>query len=521
VDKLVSLTCGSWKRFGKISLKGYLLESPCDISKLAEAGFSEAAFVDWLKRANGCFAMVYQDSDILFAAVDRIRSYPLFFTNLHSLADCSENLDPLRIEHLHTTQKNISSEFLICGFVSGKDTLHPDIFQIPAGHYLLMQKGQAPQLRRYYSYQHEEIDGLAEHELCVSLHKVHLGVAQRLIAHLDGRPAVIPLSGGWDSRLIAYLLKQAGYPAIYTFSYEAKNNPESRISQKVAKHLGLPWFFIEHTHNSWYRAYFSAERKQHYKYAVNAVSSAHIQDWLAVKELKRQQLIPPNSVFIPGHTGDFLQSGHLPPGYHHQKHFTQDELVNQIIARHYRLWSKPSMADIRAFSQRILSCMDTPQMMPACEAANYFEYWELQERQAKFIVNSVRVYEDLAYSWALPLWDSQLMDFWAKVPLKLRLDRKLWHTYQALYLPIPVPVFKNLSVPTRLRNKLLRIAFGEITDTRYGRFAPYLNFRQYSAQKVKSYLREDFEYPGFIDPERPLIRCDMNALQALRAIYEL
>jgi len=49
-----------------------------------------------------------------------------------------------------------------------------------------------------------------------------------------------------------------------------------------------------------------------------------------------------------------------------------------------------------------------------------------QERQAKFIVNSVRVYEFWGYEWRIPLWDNQLMDFFSGVPLKLRLEKKLY-----------------------------------------------------------------------------------------------
>ena len=43
------------------------------------------------------------------------------------------------------------------------------------------------------------------------------------------------------------------------------------------------------------------------------------------------------------------------------------------------------------------------------------------ERQAKFIVNSVRVYEFFGYAWRIPLWDRELIDFFLKVPLKYRM----------------------------------------------------------------------------------------------------
>lgn len=158
--------------------------------------------------------------------------------------------------------------------------------------------------------------------------------------------------------------------------------------------------------------------------------------------------------------------------------------------------------------------------MDAVRAASLYEYWNLQERQAKFILNSLRVYEYFGYEWQLFHWDLRLMDFWAKVPLELRLERKLWQHYASEYLRIPLPVFKVPYLGQRIVDKALRILYGEIRNVRYGRFAPYLNFRQYAGEKVQNYLRDDLKYPSFIQAQKPLIRCDMNAVQALASLCE-
>jgi hypothetical protein len=47
------------------------------------------------------------------------------------------------------------------------------------------------------------------------------------------------------------------------------------------------------------------------------------------------------------------------------------------------------------------------------------------ERQAKFICSSVRVYEDFGFEWRLPLFDHELMDFWARAA-QLRVGRALY-----------------------------------------------------------------------------------------------
>src|SRR5690606_13164563 len=67
--------------------------------------------------------------------------------------------------------------------------------------------------------------------------------------------------------------------------------------------------------------------------------------------------------------------------------------------------------------------------------ASAYELWDWQERQAKYIANSVRVYEFYKCDWWLPLWDMEFTEFWRDVPLTLRRERlwfKTWIT--SLYL---------------------------------------------------------------------------------------
>lgn len=480
----------------------------------------EVGFIEAVKKANGCFAVVVQTDRAILAAVDKIRSIPLFYDFKGNVADKAEALYPLVAEMLKDNEA--FTEYLMTGFVRGNETLHPEIKQIPAGHYLLIEEGKEPILKEYYAYLGRKEEKLKEDELIEEMHQMHLHLVERLIRSLNGRSAVIPLSGGYDSRLLAYLLKKLKYPSIYTFSYEAKGNRESELSKQVAEALELPWYFLEHSHESWYKAYFSEERKAHYRYAFNGVSSPHIQDWDAVRGLKKQKLIPQDSVFIPGHSADFLQGGHLPKEYANKASFGVEELLGQILAKHYRLWQGKAGAYTELFKRRIIQSLPKlDKEMEAAKAAELFEYWDLQERQAKFIVNSIRVYEDLGFSWRLPFWDNEMLSFWAKVPLQYRLKRGLWESYAKRYLPLDIPVFRDYPIKQRIINKLWRIFYGEVWDVRYGRFAKYGSLREYSSIRVESYLREDIQYPEFVDRKRPLMRCDINGLQALRAIFEL
>lgn len=64
----------------------------------------------------------------------------------------------------------------------------------------------------------------------------------RLVGFLNGRQDVLPLSGGHDTRLIAYCLKNlpgGGDDNIITYSYGKVNNEEYALSEKVAEALGI------------------------------------------------------------------------------------------------------------------------------------------------------------------------------------------------------------------------------------------------------------------------------------------
>ena len=55
-----------------------------------------------------------------------------------------------------------------------------------------------------------------------------------------------------------------------------------------------------------------------------------------------------------------------------------------------------------------------------------YEILEFEDRQVKYVINGQRLYEFFGYEWRLPLWDSLYLNFWEKVPLKYKLDQKLY-----------------------------------------------------------------------------------------------
>jgi hypothetical protein len=121
---------------------------------------------------------------------------------------------------------------------------------------------------------------------------------------------------------------------------------------------------------------------------------------------------------VPGHSGDFVAGSHIPCAYYHDGEFTKEHLITDIINYHYESENRES------FRQRVAEALSTPEVMSRQQAVDAFELWDWQERQAKYIVNAVRLYEYWGYDWWLPLWDSEFVEFWQHVPLQFRFARR-------------------------------------------------------------------------------------------------
>ena len=86
-------------------------------------------------------------------------------------------------------------------------------------------------------------------------------------------------------------------------------------------------------------------------------------------------------------------------------------------------------------------------------------FWNWRERQAKFILNSVRVYDYFGYGWRLPLFEKELLDFVASIPVTGGLGRRvvcsfldrLWQEMGIAHIPDTHGPPRGLPLTRRLR----------------------------------------------------------------------
>ena len=425
---------------GDLLYKDTILEGPGIISLFSSlpsfsSGMYGEALNDLLRGFNGSFAFVIETREGLLCVVDRIRSIPLFYTKTDAQFIISDDADYIRDQVNPLFNKKIGAEFLVTGYVTGHESLFEGIYQICGGEYLSYSgtEGRAD-TSLYHRFWHEGFYPDSEEDLLKHIDKVFVQVFRQLIASTKGKgmQIVVPLSGGLDSRIIVAMLKRLGVDDVICFSYGQKGSYEAEISKKVAEALGYRWYFVEYTNDKWYQCCHSFEMAAYNQYAGNFVSLPHIQDFLALQELQKEGKIPKKSVFIPGHCGNLIAGDCLPrkildmsPDF--------DQFITHIMKEHYLLWpwNEYKNRELEViFRDRIRRSVGDIAIHDFESLANAFEYFNCKERQAKFIVNSVRVYEFFGYSWRIPLWYTE--DFFLKLPLKYRMrygDHYLYREY--------------------------------------------------------------------------------------------
>lgn len=383
---------------------------------------------------NGFYSLVKLKEDTLFAAVDHIRSYPLFYAQSDSNFYLSDSAEWIRKQLDLTVMDGFAkAEFQLTGYVTGDATLYKPIRQLQAGECLLLSDGQVI-LKRYYTFTHTEPTHYDKELLLEQLnHAAKLSI-RNLIDYADGRQIVIPLSGGYDSRLIATLLKEADYDNILTFTYGTKGSKEAQYSKIVADSLGLKWHFIEYTKELWQAVWDTDSRKQYQLTASNWVSLPHIQDWLAISILKKDNIVSPDAIFAPGHC---CVTSFLPQELHSDVNWDLQKGVENLINTHFNLLpinklssNTYSEENLRNKLKKYLENSDNNELH-----TSKIMQFNWQERQSKFIGNSVRVYEHFDFQWWMPLWDKSFLSFWERIPFYLRVNRELYISYvQSKYL---------------------------------------------------------------------------------------
>ncbi len=423
-----------WYIKNNIAVKGRVLHSNGDLlyqEKLWQY-FQECTdknnFIDRLKELNGVFSVVIYNDDRLWAAVDRLRNFPLFYSiaeNTLSLADDIGYFTSGKANgRIDRSAEKVMRSF---GYTLGKSTLLKNVFQLTAGEYISFEKGE---LERGFLYPPLTVNNhQVSHQLVKQeLKEVFLRVGQRVSRQLGDRPVAIPLSGGRDSRTVALLLKLNGVENVQCFSYGNPNQIEAYKSEKVAKQLGYKWHMIDYA--PYIREDYHKEEdfQKYVTFVGNGVSFPYLQEYFAGRYLTQQMKVPADTILTPGHSGDALGGSELFPD---MEFFPSlENYAWKIYRKNGRLIYLPAK-EKRALIREIISGIDDKEL-PLDHMLH--AYWLLREENAKQTVNSAKVWNHFGYEYLFPLWDKELTDFFFTLPFEYKVYKQLYNeTLQEMF----------------------------------------------------------------------------------------
>ena len=429
----------------RCAVAGYFDDLPSFLSMLQKADLE--GIKRHLRAQNLCFGLMIEGPDLAFAALDRIRSFPVFY---HKDFSVFGNHAPSLASDLQThVHLDNLTQFAMAGYVLGDQTLHNDVLALQTSQ-LLYATSQARVIEDYYLYAPRP-QPISEQDALQSLDHALDEAIKAVIDKASGAPVWVPLSGGLDSRLVLAKLHQHGCPNLQTFSYGLSGNFEAQTAKKIAKILNVPWCMVATRPKKARALYLSDERKAYEAFSHNYACIPSYVEYEAIQRLKHDHIATPESFIINGQTGDFISGGHVPDILYSKENPTQDDVLNYIVEKHFSLWlslKTPKNVDTLKSRIRALLLPDDAALSIRDNLMRAYECFEWRERQGKVVVQSQRIYDFFGYRWLLPLWDSRVMDFFETLPFDKKQKQRFFKTYLKSYnykgvFDVPVAQARN------------------------------------------------------------------------------
>lgn len=435
----------TWKKYPNGYVKGYAFEGIAlltehEIYYRCSEAYTQDKLKEFLYKLNGHFSIILSMGEQTILIADKLKTYPLFYFKTSKGYMITDLGDTVLTEIPSASLAPIAAkEYVSAGYVSGNKTLLQDCLIVPAASFVCIEKEQITETR-YYS-QHLLVPIQETTMAASSLNNILERVMRRMRQIAKERTIIIPLSGGYDSRLIACLCKKYEIPNVICYTYGIKGSPEIEISRKVAEKLSFPWLYVEYTSEKWARLINSPLFEEYIRYGGNLNTIPHIQDLLAITELLDNHSIPQGAMVVPGHTGDVIGGSHLPV------QIKKDTIGKEIYEKYFEInvLKRKYQKEIIAYLNETVKSYFPIHTKEDCLQA--FHTWNIRTRQANFIVNSVRVYELSGLDWYLPLWDDEFEQFWNAIPCQKRIGSHLYNNYlfKEFFEPYGIDYYKPSS----------------------------------------------------------------------------
>ncbi|WP_405606805.1 asparagine synthase-related protein [Polaribacter sp. Asnod1-A03] len=414
-----------------------------------------------LNSLDGVFTFIIIIEESYYIVSDLTRSFPIFYTFQNNELFISDDIYYLKNTFKINNFDPLSEiEFITSNHTHGKKTLLKNVYQVQASEYLIVKKEIIIHRNFFYSYAIKK-----EKPGSYSVLKSKAIIAfensfNRFINSLNNKTAVVPLSGGFDSRLIAVMLKKHHYKDVICYTYGRKDSFEIENSKKTAETLGFKWFFIEYKPQLIEGFLETNEFKKYVHFSGKLSSMPNLQEYFAIKFLSENQLIPKDSILIPGYAGDILGGSEFANKI--PVNLESKQIASLILNKKLtnKVHSKKNKKTLKKEIEKNLLFFDSNFSKKIPETV--YEDYNIKERIAKYIFNSANFYTFFNYEFRFPFWDQQLLDFFKTTPIKYKKTKMLFddvliHEYfkpYQVYFETELQPSKKTIYTQKIKNKI-------------------------------------------------------------------
>lgn len=216
--------------------RGHVFHSKAD-SEVVLHAYEELGF-ECLSRLNGMFAFAIWDKgqQTLFLARDRLGEKPLYFSfDGNRFVFASEIKALLKVPAIATEVDELALHYYLgFEFVPAPLTMFKGIEKIPAGHYLVLRKGELRKVRYWDLPKIKTAAGSVNNWIADLRDQLERAVRIRL--HSDV-PLGVFLSGGIDSSSVVAMMRRITTGPIHTFSlgYQESSFSELPFAKRVSE----------------------------------------------------------------------------------------------------------------------------------------------------------------------------------------------------------------------------------------------------------------------------------------------
>ncbi|HUH73864.1 MAG TPA: asparagine synthase-related protein [Chitinophagales bacterium] len=400
-----------WSKNENLYFIGYAFDNERKLYQNAQ-DFDAVDVQNIINELNGAFSIIQLSHQQLLITTDTIASFPLFYRIKRNEITISSTPhfdihDSLNEAAVKDYEKVFCTQF--------QDTLLTDWKSIPAGHQLKVDIANSKIiLKRYFNHY---VTDKAPSDTATKSNLIEIieNWAKQIIQFADQRPIWIPLSGGYDSRLILSALVKEKAPNLHAYTYGKSLSVEVVNAHKVAKQLEVDWHFIPYNEQA-FQYFFSDIWNQYALGNHHFQSLPHEQDFFALLALKSQGVLQEDFVIVPGFCGDIPTGSYLKNIEINTENYIQDQ---------YQVHAKNLVDNIEPWDS--------------------FQQWLTENRLSKFIVNSVRVYEYFGGKWMLPMWHRDFLELFYELETQEKFNQKFYTTviFESYFEPMEIDFVKS------------------------------------------------------------------------------